>query len=61
MSTEYNAEWCKERHENIEKAFKYLDGRLKKVENRFLAMITILIMNLVGVIASLAVLVLKLQ
>lgn len=57
-----------EKHNVIDRAFGYFkdefgkhDGRIKKVENRFLAMMTILIANLIGIIISLGFMVLKLQ
>ena len=56
---EFNTELCTERHEYIEKSFDSFDKRLKKVENRFLALITLLIGNLIGVIAVLGVLLIK--
>ena len=50
---EFNSELCTERHKFIVDAFDKTDGRLKKVENRFLAIMTALILNLLGVIGVL--------
>lgn len=51
--TDYNHDLCEERHGFIATEFAKHDGRIKKVENRFLAIITTLTLNLVGVIAIL--------
>ena len=55
----FNADLCTKQHEYIEKSFDKFDRRLKRVENRFLALITLLITNLLGVIAVLGVLLAK--
>lgn len=63
---EYNQGLCEERHHTIDKAFGYFkdeigkhDMRIKKVENRFLAIMTALVLNLLGVVGTLAVLLLR--
>ena len=55
MEGEYNKELCDERHHFITKGFEKMDIRLKKVENRFLAIITTVLLTLVGVIINLIV------
>jgi len=49
----YNHDLCEERHRYVDKEFVDMDGRIRKVENRFLAIITALVLNLVGVITLL--------
>ena len=49
---QYNHDLCEERHKGVDK----MDARLKKVENRFIAIMTILIANLIGVICTMGVL-----
>ena len=44
---EYNLKFCNERHKNLDRRQEAMEQRLKKVENRFLVMITALIGNLV--------------
>jgi len=61
MAEEYNPKNCEERHHFINKGFEKMDIRLKKVENRFLAIMTILVVNLLGVIGTLALSYLKLK
>jgi len=56
---EYNPKLCNERHGYIDKGFNKMDLRLKKVENRFLAIMTVLMLNLLGVASSLALIVIK--
>lgn len=53
--TDYNYDLCEERHGFITAEFAKHDWRIKKVENRFLAIITTLTLNLVGVIAILVI------
>jgi len=66
----FNPELCQERHEfitrkfddtddKINKAEAKMDARIKKVENRFLIIMTILVSNLIGVICTLGVLLVK--
>ena len=50
--SEYNQELCEDRHKRIPKEFKEMKDRLKKVENRFIAIMTVLIANLIGVICT---------
>ncbi|NNF99490.1 MAG: hypothetical protein HKM93_08940 [Desulfobacteraceae bacterium] len=57
--TAYNHKLCEERHRHIEKTEDAMFTRLKKVENRFLALMTMLSMNLVGIIGVLVTLILK--
>lgn len=59
MAENYNAELCEERHKYIGIGFERIDMRLKKVENRFLAIMTALVLNLLGVVGTLAVLLLR--
>ena len=54
MTGEYNPELCNERHGDIKAMITEIFSRLKKVENRFLAMMTLLIANLLGVCLILA-------
>ena len=54
MSEGYNHDLCKERHDNIGKEFMRMDLRLKKVENRFLAIIMLHLSTLLGIVAILA-------
>lgn len=57
MSAEdYNKELCDERHVRLDKWCIKLEVRMKVVENRFLALVTLLIANLLGVIATLVIL-----
>jgi len=51
----FNSELCTERHGFITTEFARTDVRLKKVENRFLAIMTALVLNLLGVVATLLV------
>ena len=53
---QYNHDLCEERHEFIPKEFTEVKARLKKVENRFIAIMTVLITNLIGVICIMGVL-----
>jgi len=61
MSEDFNSELCKERHKFINKGFDKMDTRLKKVENRFFAIMTVLVINLFGVIGTLALSYIKLK
>jgi len=56
---DYNFKLCEERHEDIKEAFKKMDSRMHKVENRFLIILTALIVNLLGVVSSLVILLFK--
>jgi len=58
---QYNYELCEERHGNITEAFQRQGERIGKVENRFLAIMTILVVNLLGIVGTLAVLLLRLN
>ena len=59
MVDAYNANWCADKHKHIDEELGKCDKRLSKVENRFLAMITILIMNLLGIIGTLSIILIK--
>lgn len=59
MDETFNPRLCENRHEHIGRAFERLDARMIKIENRFLAIITILIMNLLGVAGTLLVLLVR--
>lgn len=50
---EFNPKLCAERHLLIMARDTVTDTRLKKVENRFLAIMTALVLNLLGVITTL--------
>ena len=54
MTGEFNHDLCEERHDFIEKKFDKHDKRIKKAENRFLTILTMLVMNLLGVVVILA-------
>jgi len=56
---EFNFELCQERHENIDEDIKEMKLGLKSVNNRFLIFMTGLALNLLGVAATLAVLLTK--
>jgi len=56
---QYNWRLCEERHKNIDSLDKLIELRFKKLENRFLMIMTALCLNLLGVIASLAVIIMK--
>ena len=49
----FNPELCDERHGDIKAMFKEIFLRLKKVENRFLAIMTALVFNLFGIVGIL--------
>ena len=49
----FNSELCDERHGDIKAMFKEIFSRLKKVENRFLAIMTALVFNLFGIVGIL--------
>ena len=50
---EYNYQLCKERHQQLGEWCKGVEDKIDKLENRFLAMITTLLLNFVGVIVLL--------
>jgi len=60
---EYNQRLCEERHRHIEEKFQTMgdniNNRLDKLENRFLAIITTLVFNLLGVIVTVIILILR--
>lgn len=45
----YDQYLCNERHKHIEKRLENLDMDIKKVANRFLVLVTMLSMNLLGI------------
>ena len=53
--SDFNHDLCEERHRKIDKGFGDMDNRVGKVENRFIAIITTLALNLIGVIALLVI------
>ena len=46
----YISKLCDERHTHIDQTLGGLDERIKKVENRFIAILTALCLNLLGVL-----------
>lgn len=52
----YNWELCQDRHRKIEKAEAKVDKRLKKVENRWVVLLTIMVITLLTVVGNLVVL-----
>ena len=56
---EYNYDVCQERHERIGKDMAEFKSGLNKVNNRFIILLTMLSMNLLGVVATLAIMWLK--
>ena len=52
---EYNFKLCEERHDMIEDFLKNVTRRLEKVENRFIIFLSLLTLNLIGVIATLTI------
>lgn len=61
MTNEHNYNWelCQSRHEAIGKDMDELKSGLNKVNNRFIVLLTMLSMNLLGVVATLAIMWLK--
>ncbi len=53
MDGKYNHDLCEERHEFIPKEFEKVWIKIKQLENRFLVILTLLIANLLGVVAVL--------
>lgn len=56
---EYNWELCQSRHKEIEADMKEVKHEISKVSNRFLVLLTMLSMNLLGVAATLFYLLIK--
>lgn len=56
VDKQFNYDLCEERHGFIKGAFGDMNNRIKKVENRFLVIMTTLVINLLGVICTLGVL-----
>lgn len=54
MTDEFNAQICKLRHDRIDDAIDELKQKIKGMENKFWAIILLLISNLAGVLAVLA-------
>ena len=44
---------CRDKHSDLKEVFRIIDARIKRLENRFVATLTMLIMNLAGVISIL--------
>ena len=59
MADNFNKDLCEERHRFITGEFENMNNRLKKVENRFLVIMTTLSLTLIGVIANLLIQLLK--
>jgi len=57
--TDYNFELCEARHQGLGESLREIKGRLSKVENRFLALITGILLNLLGVVGTLIILLTK--
>ena len=57
--SDYNEKNCDERHAHIDNWCQNMETKIRKVENRFLALISMLSLNLVGVIVTLIVLLLN--
>ncbi len=53
METNFNYNLCEERHERIDDSMKVLFRGLEKVSNRFILFLTLLSLNLLGVIGIL--------
>lgn len=53
MTYEFNKALCEERHRVINEEIDNVDKRVKIIENRFLAIMTALVLTLVGVVANL--------
>lgn len=58
MTEDYDSKLCDERHQFIVETFDKHDGRIRKVENRFIAILATLIANLLGIVGVLGVLLL---
>ena len=52
--TEYNKDWCDERHDNIDKEFKIMRTRMNGQDKKLWTIIILLIANLAGLVAFLA-------
>ena len=59
MIEEYNWALCEERHEYIAKWSEEIKKRMKAVENRFVVILTVLSLNLIGVIGILIATIIK--
>ena len=55
----FNKKLCDERHDFIVTSFEKISSRLDRVEDRFLVIMTTLVITLVGVIANLVMQMLK--
>lgn len=53
MDDKYNYKLCEDRHKRIPKEFEKVWIKIKQLENRFLVILTLLIANLLGVVAVL--------
>ena len=59
MTETFNKELCDEKHGTLNEWCNKLEIRVKSVENRFLAMVTLLVFNLLGVAGTLLILLAK--
>jgi len=53
----YNFELCESKHNSIDRTLEKIDQRIGRVENRFLALITGIVLNLLGVVGTLIILI----
>ncbi len=59
MTEEFNYKLCEERHEYLKVWCDDMDKRMQTVSNRFIAMLTGLALNLVGVIGVMIILLIQ--
>ena len=63
VDEQYNPGLCKERHRHIEEKFANMDviytNRLDKLENRFLKIMTVLVFNLLGILVTLILMIIR--
>ena len=52
--TEYNKDWCDERHDNIDREFEIMRTRMNGQDKKLWTIIILLIANLAGLVAFLA-------
>lgn len=52
----YNADWCQERHEHIDKEFKMVWSKMDSMQRTLMGIALTLIANLGGIIATLIIL-----
>jgi hypothetical protein len=56
MTEDFNKDLCEERHKHLQEWCEEIEIKIQKVSNRFLMLLTGLCLNLIGVIATLAIL-----